>query len=192
MPDCYASHTNITHSHMRCHRNTEECAETTGGHRFYNKQTGHDPHAQSGHMSQVSIARRPESWLPNQIAVLPIRWRNNELVFSITCEPSISRKLYHCYEVVGLRVASPGVYAMFLSVGEVFVCIWEASERCVPRRRQAEDEEVAKIRAASYQLVDLRLEALLTDANWKACTTHSSTQPTRPCSTYYVTKPDIA
>ena len=56
---------------------------------------------QSGHMSQVSVARQPESWLPNQIAVWPIRWRSNEPVFSITCELSILRKLHNCYEVGG-------------------------------------------------------------------------------------------
>ena len=85
-------------------------------------------------MSQVSVARQPESWLPNQIAVWPIRWRTNELVFSITCEPSISRKLYNCYKVAGLQVASPGMWTMFLSGGDVLVCILEASERCVCRR----------------------------------------------------------
>ena len=49
-----------------------------------------------------------------------------------------------------------------------------------------EDAEVTQIREASYQLVDLRPEVLLTDTNWQAC----STQPTKPCSTC-ATKPVI-
>ena len=39
---------------------------------------------QSCHTSQVFVAQQPVFWLPNQIAVLPIWWRNNKLVFLIT------------------------------------------------------------------------------------------------------------
>ena len=38
------SHMDITLSHMRCHENTEECAETTGS--PVHKQTGHNPHVE--------------------------------------------------------------------------------------------------------------------------------------------------
>ena len=100
---------------------------------------------ESGHMSQVFVAQQPESWLPNQIAVGPIRWYNNELVSLVTSKPSISRKLHNCYGVVGLWVASPNLQTLFLSVGDMFGCIWEASENCVRWRRQAEDAEVLKI-----------------------------------------------
>ena len=54
---------------------------------------------------------------------------------------------------------------------------------CTSETYKPEDTEVTKIREASYQLVNLRSEALLTDANWQACSTHSSTQAAKSCST---------
>ena len=130
---------------------------------------------QSGLMSQVSVAQQPESWLPNQIAVLPIRWRYNELVFAITCAVSIPGILM--YSVVRRRVRVY-IFERHLSVAYV-------------GDAKPEGAEWTKIREASYQLVDVRPKVLLTNTNWQACSMHSSTQLTKPCSTCAM-KPFIA
>ena len=74
-------------------------------------------------------------------------------MFSITCEPSILRKLYNLRSCWAMSTCS-----------------------CASETPKPEDAEVTQMREASYQLVDLRPEALFTDANWQTCVDPHSQQ----------------
>ena len=65
------------------------------------------------------------------------------------------------------------LWSMFLS-GGVSLCVSERHFSVVyVEDVKLEDAEVTKICKASYQLVDLRTKALLTDNNWQACCMHT-------------------
>ena len=108
-------------------------------------------------MSQVSVARWPKSWLPNQIAVWPIRWRNNELVSSITSKSSLLRKLYNCYKVFGYGLPHPVCRLSFWQL-EMCSCV---SERHLSiaylQRRQAEEIHGSMKQVTSWWTSDPKL-----------------------------------
>ena len=64
-------------------------------------------------MSQVSVARLPGSWLSGQIAVMPIRSRNNELMLSITCSHQYQESCTAGYtKLWGYELPLPMPYAL--------------------------------------------------------------------------------
>ena len=93
-------------------------------------------------------------------------------MFSITC---IAINIEKAVQLQSCRAMSHPVCRLCFCWAETCLCVYERHlSVAYVGDANLEDAEVTKICEASYQLVDLRPETLLTDANWQVCLT----QPT--------------